>query len=190
MTGIAVSTISHLTTAFPKRGNGNHHDHVWSSWANELRATGALFTDLGFARTITADTTTVTDGLSGESVSLEMSMHYLILANFPRRFQDVGYDAFDSTPLSELHSRMFLHFCQIRKAGLTNEGKLGLFPDVSQSGDVVVALFGGTTLYVIRPVHDGRYRFIGECYIDQMMHGQVMDIVAERGQEVEKFTFV
>ncbi|KAK4499777.1 hypothetical protein PRZ48_007963 [Zasmidium cellare] len=74
--------------------------------------------------------------------------------------------------------------CIFGRMGSTKKGrKLGLFPHGATEGDLVVALFGGNTLYVLGPDQGvdkekgerRRYQFIGECYVDGMMDGEAMD---------------
>ncbi|KAF2441203.1 HET-domain-containing protein [Karstenula rhodostoma CBS 690.94] len=63
-----------------------------------------------------------------------------------------------------LHRRLFV----------TSTGHLGLGPAGMMSGDVVVVLFGGRVLYVLRRVDDVCWRFLGECYVDGFMYGEAM----------------
>jgi hypothetical protein len=47
------------------------------------------------------------------------------------------------------------------------------------SGDVVVVLFGGKVPFVLRRVYEARdgeqWRLVGECYVDGVMFGEVLD---------------
>ncbi|KAH7348409.1 heterokaryon incompatibility protein-domain-containing protein [Rhexocercosporidium sp. MPI-PUGE-AT-0058] len=55
---------------------------------------------------------------------------------------------------------------------------LGITCDKVLEGDKICALFGGKTLYVLRP--EGDYcKFIGECLIDGLMNGEVGDMIED-----------
>lgn len=56
----------------------------------------------------------------------------------------------------------------------TTRGYIGLIPDDAQTGDVVCVLLGGPTPYVLRPVGDGDYILVGECYVYGLMNGQAL----------------
>jgi hypothetical protein len=61
-----------------------------------------------------------------------------------------------------------------RRFGVTKNGHLGSFPDIAKPGDKVCAFYGGKVLYVIRPRDKGSYTYIGDCYLDEFMNGEVM----------------
>ena len=42
-------------------------------------------------------------------------------------------------------------------------------------GDIVVLFLGGGTPFILHPLDNGSYRFVGECYIDGIMYGQAFD---------------
>ena len=58
---------------------------------------------------------------------------------------------------------------------------LGLGPAAMQEGDVIVALLGGPTPYVLRPVNKtcSEYVLIGECYVYDHMHGEAFHHIRE-----------
>ena len=41
-----------------------------------------------------------------------------------------------------------------------------------RNGDVVIVLYGGNTPYVLRSRGD-EYIFIGQAYVDEIMHGEI-----------------
>lgn len=55
-------------------------------------------------------------------------------------------------------------------------GCIGWTPAETQSGDLICIFYGGKTPYVIRPIDENYYTFIGECYIHGMMHGEVLHV--------------
>jgi hypothetical protein len=65
---------------------------------------------------------------------------------------------------------------------ITATGNLGLEPATMASDDVVVMLFGGNVPYLLRPLKNGQWRFVGECYVHGIMRGEVLqhDRVDER----------
>ncbi|KAH7068336.1 heterokaryon incompatibility protein-domain-containing protein [Paraphoma chrysanthemicola] len=68
--------------------------------------------------------------------------------------------------------------CSQRRVFWTNNGSLGLGPQCMRVGDIVVALYGGNTPYVLRPRGE-KYLFLGEAYVDNIMHGELMQALAE-----------
>ena len=54
----------------------------------------------------------------------------------------------------------------------TTDGGMGIGPSCAQSGDVVVMLYGGDCLFVLREVGE-RYELIGDAYVHGFMHGEL-----------------
>ncbi|KAF2491003.1 HET-domain-containing protein [Lophium mytilinum] len=70
----------------------------------------------------------------------------------------------------------------------TKKGKLGLGPGTLQNDDIICVLFGAQVPFVIRPEGD-YYRFIGECYIGDIMHEEAVDAWKEGSEEVTERVF-
>jgi hypothetical protein len=66
-------------------------------------------------------------------------------------------------------------FCTHRSAFMTKSGKLGLGPGAVRKGDLLVVLWGGQVPYILRRGTEGEawYNFVGECYVDGLMNGEV-----------------
>jgi len=66
--------------------------------------------------------------------------------------------------------------CNGRRMGVTITGRVGIFPAATQIGDAVVAFFGGEVPYILRAItpENDIYHFIGECYVDGIMDGEVI----------------
>ena len=77
-------------------------------------------------------------------------------------------------------------FSHGRRFARTERGRLGSMPRFSAVGDKICLFDGGSLPYVIRPRGDGTFTFIGDCYLDGVMYGEVM----VEGREVEEFTLV
>ncbi|KAI1424889.1 HET-domain-containing protein [Xylaria sp. FL1777] len=56
----------------------------------------------------------------------------------------------------------------------TKKGYLGWVPDVTIAGDSIFVFLGANVPFVVRPVGDGTYKLIGECYIHGAMYGEVL----------------
>ncbi len=52
------------------------------------------------------------------------------------------------------------------------DGKLALVPHTTRAGDDVALLAGSGCPFVVRRQDDGRWKLIGECYVDGMMEGE------------------
>lgn len=65
-----------------------------------------------------------------------------------------------------------------RRLCWTAKGHLGLVPRFAKEGDRVVVVPGSPVPFVVRRASERdagfSYRFVGECYIDGIMHGEVM----------------
>ncbi|KAL2070883.1 hypothetical protein VTL71DRAFT_13909 [Oculimacula yallundae] len=57
---------------------------------------------------------------------------------------------------------------------ILEDGRMGLGPNAAEPGDVVVIIFGHAIPYVLRPVDD-MFLFLGPCYVNDIMQGQLMD---------------
>lgn len=68
---------------------------------------------------------------------------------------------------------------------MINQGHLGSLPEVAHPGDKMCASYGGKVLYVIRLRDDSSYTYVGDCYLDGFMGGEVM---AREGLPTEEFT--
>ncbi|KAF2113532.1 heterokaryon incompatibility protein-domain-containing protein [Lophiotrema nucula] len=73
-----------------------------------------------------------------------------------------GYMYLDAVTLNSRYRRLFR----------TTDGSLGNGPIAMAEGDVVCILLGGKVPYVLRPVDD-HYRFVGECYVHNIMNGEL-----------------
>ncbi|KAH7354652.1 heterokaryon incompatibility protein-domain-containing protein [Rhexocercosporidium sp. MPI-PUGE-AT-0058] len=59
-----------------------------------------------------------------------------------------------------------------RRFSVTRFGQLACVPKGSRVGDVICVVFGGEVPYVLRPAEGGFYTVVGECYVDDIMHGE------------------
>lgn len=76
--------------------------------------------------------------------------------------------------------------CLGRKLFGTQEGYIGIGDVTLQEGDLVCVLFGGKVPFILRPAN-GRYRFVGECYLHGVMLGQALKKGREKSQWFELF---
>jgi hypothetical protein len=78
-----------------------------------------------------------------------------------------------------------LRFTMSRAFMITERGYMGLAPAQTQPGDIVCVLRGGTVPYVLRPMEDGCFQLVGECYVQGIMDGSFARQAAP--QEVRVF---
>jgi len=78
-----------------------------------------------------------------------------------------------------------LMFCEGRSFIVTEEGYIGLAPDVTEAGDVVCVFLGCDSPLILRPMENGRYNVVGECYVCGLT-----DNTALLGPFPENFQFV
>ncbi|KAF2491138.1 hypothetical protein BU16DRAFT_566051 [Lophium mytilinum] len=83
--------------------------------------------------------------------------------------------------------RMFntvLAFCHRRRLFITEEGYMGLGPEALEVGDRVAILLGGETPFVLRTAFQdyeyhgasSQYQLVGECYVRDMMSGEIIEV--------------
>ncbi|KAF2827527.1 hypothetical protein CC86DRAFT_290582 [Ophiobolus disseminans] len=80
--------------------------------------------------------------------------------------------------------------CHRRRIFRTSRGYIGLGPRCMHVGDIVAVLDGGKVPFVLRPLVDGghEYALMGECFVYDIMDGEVLQMVGHDG--VQDKTFV
>ncbi|CAN9346683.1 unnamed protein product [Alternaria alternata] len=86
------------------------------------------------------------------------------------------------------HLRLAMLSLDQRALITTETGYLGLAPAAVRQGDVVAILFGCRFPMVLRPYLDDMYQVIGECYIHELMDGEILS--QERDGHVSPREFV
>jgi hypothetical protein len=94
------------------------------------------------------------------------------------RLADLDRDGTEGLFGHDGDSKIFEHdaiqICRQCRMFWTNKGSLGLGPQCMRVKDIVVVLYRGNTPYVLQPRGD-KFLFIGQAYIDNIMHGEVID---------------
>ncbi|KAH7391166.1 heterokaryon incompatibility protein-domain-containing protein [Phaeosphaeria sp. MPI-PUGE-AT-0046c] len=113
--------------------------------------------------------------------------YYLAFERVMLRLAQLEYKGTEGDCGHDIDSKIFealaYQCCKQRRFFWTREGSLGLGPQCMRVEDVVVVLYGGNTPYVLRPRGD-RFLFLGQAYIDNIMHGEIMiDLHAGMKQE-------
>ena len=85
----------------------------------------------------------------------------------PPRSQE---DAIRATKFLELHHRAAYGRCFFT----SKRGYMGLGPQLSGYGYVIVVLLGGKTPYILRKDGKAHYRFVGECFVHGLMDGEAL----------------
>lgn len=65
--------------------------------------------------------------------------------------------------------------CNGRKVFYTKNGHLGVGPMAMRSGDIFSILFAARPPFILRPVGD-QYTLVGEAYLYELMHGEVISM--------------
>lgn len=66
------------------------------------------------------------------------------------------------------------NYCYNRAFFVTANGRIGIGPAGSRSGDKVAVLFVGGVPYILRPRRSS-YTLVGEAYVNGLMEGQAVD---------------
>ena len=56
-----------------------------------------------------------------------------------------------------------------------DSGRLAWVPRRTQPGDIFCVFLGAKVPHLLRPIADGRYKLVGECYLHDCMNGEVME---------------
>jgi hypothetical protein len=69
---------------------------------------------------------------------------------------------------------------------ISNVGYVGMGPCYMRVGDKIVILNGASVPFVVRPVGEDKFKLMGECYCDGIMHGEFV----KRGGKVQKIALL
>jgi hypothetical protein len=95
----------------------------------------------------------------------------------------------ESAPQQSSFENLAHIMCHQRRIFQTNKGYVGSGPACMRVGDHVVVLNGGRVPYVLRPISgDGReYAFMGECYVYDIMQGEIGHMLGQDGVQEQEF---
>ncbi|KAM3067208.1 hypothetical protein ACMFMF_009708 [Clarireedia jacksonii] len=207
MMGVRVGTITHLGD---KTNMCNPED--WKPGTIAIREWGWLLIILAgkrgekimspltleqFARTLLCNHVTAESVRAGFLKTLLGAIAYLILSLFPGgTLQSVLMEYCHDEIISKPEERRMTHALNValnaqeyiwdRRFFLTDRNQMGMAPQETEEGDVVVIPLGCSGPVVLR-LCDGRYRVVGECYVDGVMYGEVMENMERSGFKVEPF---
>ena len=73
-----------------------------------------------------------------------------------------------------------VRFSASQKRFFVDEGGwIGLAPSGALEGDEICLFLGAQVPFVVRKRGDGKYRFIGECYVHGIMDGELMEAATD-----------
>lgn len=181
LSGITFDRVSMLSSAWL---DGKRNFKEPKNWKQELRKQGATLSDHNFDRTVVGDVTTTINEDILYDIQRGAYADWSLLERMHIYTREDGLR-------KELLFRDLMHFSWGRRAGVTERGCLGLFPATAKVGDKLVAFYGGQVLYVIRPLSgNARHQFVGECYVDEMMDGQVLQLASKCGISTSNIVLV
>lgn len=95
--------------------------------------------------------------------------------NFPRFKIHMRNDIkrLDGDPLTFL--ALMAEYCCHRRLFNTEAGYIGLGPKSMKDDDVLAVLNGGKVPYILRPLSDGQFAFMGECFVYEVMDGRRLE---------------
>ncbi|KAI1447666.1 heterokaryon incompatibility protein-domain-containing protein [Annulohypoxylon stygium] len=89
-----------------------------------------------------------------------------------------------------LFQAALLQACVGRKFFITEKGFIGIGPACMKPGDFVAVLLGVRVPLAIRRTEDQKYILLGECYVDGIMDGELVQAQRGAGKDPELFTFI
>lgn len=79
--------------------------------------------------------------------------------------------------------------CYGRRLGVLSAKRIAILPAGAKQSDKIAAFQGGHALYLVRPLHGSdKYQFIGECYVDGWMNGEIVEEIG--GEMLQTITMV
>ncbi|KAK0710256.1 heterokaryon incompatibility protein-domain-containing protein [Lasiosphaeria miniovina] len=72
----------------------------------------------------------------------------------------------------------------------TIKGYFVLGPKVMAKGDRICVLWGGKMCFCLRPLDQGRFLLVGECYVHELMNGEAIRQVEKNELQEEEFVLV
>jgi hypothetical protein len=126
---------------------------------------------------------TISAGLFPDGTQLET---FFTRARYPQYVRWHLADKTSSAPPKEVVDEIFSFvplWIRGRKVFVTQRGFLGLGPAETEPGDVVCILFGGNLPYVVRPLDQDEFTFLGPSYVHGIMNGEAYHEVGRAEQE-------
>jgi hypothetical protein len=77
-------------------------------------------------------------------------------------------------PEIERYANWARYFMKGRSFFLTDKGHIGLGPKIANPEDDVVVFAGCDSPMVLRPTDNGRYKVVGECFIQNLSHSEAL----------------
>lgn len=77
-----------------------------------------------------------------------------------------------------------------RRFFTTKYGLFGIGPCNLEAGDILAILYGSQFPYILRQVGVNTYRLIGECYVNRIMHGEIVQYHRAKGHRSNTFIIV
>jgi hypothetical protein len=182
VSGFYVDVINNLSATFsssPRTSNHLSRGQAVSKWApinqNEPYVAGGTAME-AFLRTIVADSQIVSS-TGNKSAGRGAKAHW----DYAKGELAVGPEQ------RAIKNACIFPHC--RCLATTARGYIGLVHDFAREGDVIYALYGGSMLYILRPLRD-EFIFIGECYVHGLMDGQAVDLFNRDGTSTREVTIV
>jgi hypothetical protein len=98
--------------------------------------------------------------------------HYMVLRHLNEAWTFM-VSVLPIDPEQWLHAltRQALQFAN-RRFAMLKYNVLSLVPKMTSVGDSIVILHGSSLPFVLRPADDGRFKMVGTCFVDGIMHGE------------------
>ncbi|KAI0142307.1 HET-domain-containing protein [Hypoxylon sp. NC0597] len=74
-----------------------------------------------------------------------------------------------------------------RRFFVTTNGYVGLGPPSLETGDSICVLAPGTVAYALRDSKNGRWKYVGECYLHGIMNGEIIENAAQNEDSYTTF---
>lgn len=157
----------------------------WIDWSSSPISTSSILSDLWPKMKL------FTDSLSWEAFDQfrQTNAHFSIFGHpFGSFFPEIkSWDGLGLTDINTQSMKLSTLSLIGRRLITTETGFLGLAPEAAERGDFVAIVYGCNFPVVLRPNGDS-YWFIGECYIDGIMDGELIEAKEREAYEEKEFT--
>jgi hypothetical protein len=142
---------------------------------------GSFDIDRLLSRTLLADTEWPTPKSKDEGIDAKAFREAMVLVRSkmkgnPMHQAQQNVEEEQSSSNTDLAREWLYHdLTNHRSLWLTEDKLLCLAPIDTREGDIATVLLGGEFVYILRPVGDGSFQYIGDAYIHEFMDGQALD---------------
>ncbi|KAL2068382.1 hypothetical protein VTL71DRAFT_16480 [Oculimacula yallundae] len=171
--GFHISSVKFKLDDLNRESQLERVESLWNTLSNitdaaKTPALGVEDLDTRFVRTVTAGSIRRSSNGDCNWGPTELRIYHEVM-----RFRRTGQE--ENISLESMRVARQLAVATVPKAFfVTEDGRMGVGPLAMAVGDVLCVAFGHKVPYILRPVEEGHFTFVGPCYVDGIMFGETM----------------